>query len=108
MVAVIGSRALKARAAALSSNLAVNAAEPMEMRIRLPAEGSGSGFGSGSGAGSGRGFGAGVAVPGFAVPSSGLQAVNADEAERAKSVMLRMNMRFMALRLLIFRFGSGR
>ena len=47
-------------------------------------------------------------MPGFAVPSSGLQAVNADEAERAKSVMLRMNMRFMALRLLIFRFGSGR
>lgn len=40
--------------------------------------------------------------------SSGLQAVNADEVERAKSVMLRMNMRFMALRLLIFRFGSGR
>ena len=103
MVAVIGSRALKARAAALSSNLAVNAAEPMEMRIRLPVEGSGSGFGSGAGAGSGWGFGAGVAVP-----SSGLQAVNADEAKRAKSVMLRMNMRFMALRLLIFRFGSGR
>ena len=35
MVAVIGSRALKARAAALFSNLAVNAAEPVWVRRRV-------------------------------------------------------------------------